>query len=300
MKSITISVKKIIVFCVFLILLLSLYLIWGKLTRPYGVQKVSFIPSKSVNFTKGKLSFAIYRASTGVNQDIIYHFHGRNLDHTIWNDDTYYTSLIQSYWQKSNIKPPTVVLVSYGPEWLLTPKNSRVESGLMDDFVSNLPLIESKIGKPKNRILLGESMGGLNVLILGLSHPELFSRVASLCPGVYLDSPFSDFSEIKAAIKRTGADPKIALGIYKIARTYASNEEEWKEISPIHLIKSANIHYPELYLSCGLYDKYGNYEGTEALANIANLKGVKTNWHPLYGGHCAIDISSLADFLIVN
>jgi S-formylglutathione hydrolase FrmB len=273
---------------------------WEKLTSPYGVQKVSFVPSKSEKFTKGQLSFAIYRASAGVNQDIIYHFHGRNLDDTIWNDDTYYTSLIQSYWQKSNITPPAVVLVSYGPEWLLTPKNSMTKSGLMDDFISNLPLIESKIGKPKNRILLGESMGGLNVLILGLSHPELFSRVASLCPGVYLDSPFSDFEKIQVAIKRTGADPKIAFGIYKMAKTYVANEEEWKEISPINLIKAANIHYPELYLSCGIYDKYGNYEGTEALANIADLKGVKTYWHPLYGGHCAIDISSLADFLVIN
>jgi hypothetical protein len=300
MKSINISLKKIKFFCIFLILLLSIYFIWGKLTSPYGVQKVSFIPSKSENFTKGKLSFSIYRASIGVSEDIIYHFHGRNLDNTIWNDDTYFTSLIQSHWQKSNIKPPTVVIVSYGPQWLLTPKNSMVESGLMDDFISNMPFIESKIGKPKNRILLGESMGGLNVLILGLSHPELFSRVASLCPGVYLDSPFSDFNKLKEALKRTGAEPKIAFGIYKMAKTYVSNEEEWKEISPIDLIKKANIHFPELYLSCGLYDKYGNYEGTEALANLANLKGVKTNWHPLYGGHCAIDISSLADFLVIN
>jgi Putative esterase len=299
-KSINISIKKIKLFCIFLILILSIYFIWGKLTSPYGVQKVSFIPSKSENFTKGKLSFSIYRASIGVSEDIIYHFHGRNLDNTIWNDDTYFTSLIQSHWQKSNIKPPTVVIVSYGPQWLLTPKNSMVESGLMDDFISNMPFIESKIGKPKNRILLGESMGGLNVLILGLSHPELFSRVASLCPGVYLDSPFSDFNKLKEALKRTGAEPKIAFGIYKMAKTYVSNEEEWKEISPIVLIKKANIHFPELYLSCGLYDKYGNYEGTEALANLANLKGVKTNWHPLYGGHCAIDISSLADFLVIN
>jgi hypothetical protein len=300
MKSINISIKKIITFFVFLFLVLSLYLIYKKCTSPYGVQKVSFIPSKSEKFTQGKLSFVIYTSSTGVNQDIIYHFHGRNLDNTIWNDDTYYTALIQSSWQKSNIKPPTVVLISYGPEWLLTPKNSMPESGLMDDFISNLPLIESKAGKPKNRILLGESMGGLNVLILGLNHPELFSRVASLCPGVYLDSPFSDFNKIKVALKRTGADPKIAFGIYKMAKTYISNEEEWKSISPIYLIKNANIQYPELYLSCGLYDTYGNYEGTETLAHVATIKGVKTHWHPLYGGHCAIDILSLADFLIIN
>jgi len=300
MKSINISLKKIKILCVFLLFLISIYLIWGKLTSPYGVQKVSFIPSKAETFTKGRLTFTIYRASTGVNDDIIYHFHGRNLDNTIWNDDTYFTSLIQSHWQKSNMKPPTVVLISYGAEWLLTPKNSRAESGLMDDLISNLPFIESKINKPKNRILLGESMGGLNVLILGLSHPELFARVASLCPGVYLVSPFSDFDEIKAALKRTGADPKIALGIYLMAKKYVSNEEEWKKISPIDLIKKANSTYPELYLSCGLYDKYGNYEGTEALSNIANTKAVKTHWHPLYGGHCAIDIPSLADFLIIK
>jgi len=174
------------------------------------------------------------------------------------------------------------------------------ESGLMDDFLSNLPLVESKTGKPKNRILLGESMGGLNVLILGLHHPELFSRVASLCPGVYLDSPFSGFENIKAAVKRTGADPKIAFGIYQMAKTYVANEEEWKAIAPIDLIKNANSHYPELYLSCGLYDKYGNYEGTQALATMAKSKGIKTHWHPLYGGHGAMDISSLADFLVIN
>lgn len=300
MKSVNISIKKIKIICFFIFVLISIYLIWGKLTSPYGVQKVSFIPSKAETFTIGKLTFSIYKAIAGVNDDVIYHFHGRNLDNTIWNDDTYFTSLIQAQWQQSNLKPPTVVLISYGPQWLLTPKNSMAESGLMDDFISNLPLIESKTGNPRNRILLGESMGGLNVLILGLSHPELFSRVASLCPGVYLNSPFSDLNEIKSALKRTGADPKIAFGIYYFAKAYVSNEEEWKQISPINLIRRANNQYPALYLSCGLYDKYGNYEGTEALADIAESKGIKTDWHPLYGGHCAIDITSLADFLVIK
>lgn len=300
MKSITISVRKIKIFLISLTILLILYVIWQKITSPYGVQKVSFIPSKSEKFTQGKLSFTIYKAASGVNEDVVYHFHGRNLDDAIWNDDTYYTSMIQSYWQNSSTKPPTIVLVSYGSQWLLTPKTSKPESGLLEDFVSQIPLIESKIGKPRNRILLGESMGGLNVLILGLTHPELFSKIASLCPGVYIDSPFSDFKTMKKALQRTGADPKIAFGIYKWAKTYVLNEEEYKAISPINLIMKANKNYPELYLSCGLYDKYGNFEGTEALANIAKSKGIKTHWHPLYGGHCAIDINSLADFLVTN
>ncbi|HQU84047.1 MAG TPA: alpha/beta hydrolase-fold protein [Pyrinomonadaceae bacterium] len=297
MKQITISAKKLFIVAGLLFLLIGGYWLWTYFTSPTGSQKVNFVAAKSEKFTSGNLNFTVYRAENGVSEDVIYHLHGRNMDDSIWNDDTYFTSLVQSYWQKSSTKPPTVVVVSYGSVWLLTPKNSTEASGLMDDFVVRLPEIESKIGKPRNRILLGESMGGLNVLILGLSHPNLFSKVASLCPGVYVDSPFSDFSTMRAAAKRTGADPKIAFGILQMAKTYVSNEEEWNAISPLKLIERADDKYPELYLSCGLYDKYGNFEGAEALANIAIKKGVKTKWHPLYGGHCAMDIASLADFL---
>jgi Putative esterase len=300
MRTITVSIRKIFVIASLFLLLIGGYWVFKYITSPNGEQKVTFAPAKPESHTSGNLNYTIYRAENGVSDDIIYHLHGRNLDGSVWNDDTYFTSLVQSYWQKSSIKPPTVVVVSYGPVWLLTPKNSKVESGLMDDFIARLPEIESKIGKPRIRILLGESMGGLNVLILGLRHPEMFSKVASLCPGVYLDSPFSDFSTLKAAAQRTGADPKIGFGILQMAKTYVSNSEEWEAISPIKLIERANKQYPELYLSCGLYDNYGNFEGTEALANIAASKGVKTIWHPIYGGHCAIDTASLADFLGVN
>lgn len=293
--------KHLLLFLFVLIALVTgLYLTWSHFTSPTGDQKVKFIAANPQHFTGGKLNYTIYRPENGVTEDVIYHFHGRNLDASVWNDDTYFTSQVQAYWQRSSIKPPTVVVVSYGPEWLLTPKNSQVESGLLDDFIAQLPEIESKVGKPKHRILLGESMGGLNVLILGLSRPGMFSKIASLCPGVYLESPFSDYSTQRAAMKRTGADPKIIFGVTRLAKKYVSNDEEWKTINPMSLIERADETYPELYLSCGLYDNYGNFEGTEALARLAIKKGVKTMWHPLYGGHCAIDVASLADFLASN
>lgn len=290
--------KKLLIFVSLLIaLLIAGYFLWNYFTSPTGSQKVVFTPARPQQFTSGNLNYTIYRAENGVSDDVIYHLHGRNLDASIWNDDTYFTSLIQAHWQRAFIKPPTVVVVSYGPVWLLTPKNSQAESGLLDDFITRLPEIESKVGKPSRRILLGESMGGLNVLILGLSRPEMFSKIASLCPGVYLESPFSDYSTLRAGMKRTGADPKIIFGVSRLAKKYVSNDEEWKAINPISLIERADGRYPELYLSCGLYDKYGNFEGTEALANLAIKRGVKTLWRPLYGGHCAIDVTSLADFL---
>jgi len=63
------------------------------------------------------------------------------------------------------------------------------------------------------------------------------------------------------------------------------------------LIEQAEATYPALYLSNGLYDSYGNFEGTEKLAWVAEERGVETQWHPMYGGHCSIDASSLAAFL---
>lgn len=292
--------KLLIFFSILIALLIAGYFTWNYFTNPTGNQKVVFTPAQPQHFIRGNLNYTVYLAENGVSDDVVYYLHGRNLDPSVWNDDTYFTSQVQAYWQRSSMKPPTVVVVSYGSVWLLTPKNSQAESGLLDDFVAHLPEIESKLGVPKRRILLGESMGGLNVLILGLSHPEMFSKIASLCPGVYLESPFSDYSTQREGIKRTGADPKIIYGVTQLAKKYVSNNEEWNAINPISLIERADQNFPELYLSCGLYDKYGNFEGTEALANLAIKRGVKTTWHPIYGGHCAIDIASLAEFLTSN
>lgn len=293
--------KRVSLFASILIaLLLAGYLSWNYFTGRDGNQKVIFTPARAQSFTSGNLNYTVYQAANGVSDDIIYHLHGRNLDASIWNDDTYFTSQVQAYWQRSSIKPPTVVVVSYGPVWLLTPNNSKAENGLLGDLIDRLPEIESKVGKPGRRVLLGESMGGLNVLILGLSRPAMFSKIASLCPGVYLESPFSDYPTQRAAMKRTGADPKIVYGVTQLAKKYVANNEEWNAINPISLIERADQRYPELYLSCGLYDNYGNFEGTEALANLAIKRGVKTTWHPLYGGHCAVDVASLADFLSSN
>ncbi len=274
-----------------------LYYGWAEVTRTRGAQRVSFRPAHQQCGTSGALRFCVYRDRRGTNGDILYHLHGRNLDERIWNDDTYLTALIQAEWQRGRALPPMVVTLSYGSTWLLTPKGQKADSGLLDDLMARLPAIEEKVGRPRRRLLMGESMGGLNVLIAGLTHPARFAKVAALCPGVYRISPFASLSTIRAAMTRTGANPKIIFGVWMMARTYAANDAEWQRVSPLHLIERADSTYPALYLSNGLYDAYGNFEGTERLAEVARARGVATQWHPLYGGHCAIDAPSLASFL---
>jgi pimeloyl-ACP methyl ester carboxylesterase len=282
---------------ILVILIVAGYYAWTQLTAPQGTQKVWFIPAVESCHSSGQLKYCVYRAKSGTNGDVVYHLHGRNLDAQIWNDNTYWTSMVQASWQHTKTLQPTVVVISYGPSWLLVPKGKKQDSGLLDDFMAKLPEIDKKTGNPKRRILLGESMGGLNVLIAGLTYPQSFAKIASLCPGVYATSPFASLSAMNATLKRTGADPKISFGIWWMAKSYVADEGEYKRISPLHLIKPANAQYPALYLSNGLYDAYGNFEGTQLLAEKAAERGVSVEWHPLYGGHCAIDASSLARFL---
>jgi pimeloyl-ACP methyl ester carboxylesterase len=279
------------------VILAMLYLAWVQITRVRGDQRVAFIPAAQQCGTDGPLHYCIYRDKRGTNGDILYHLHGRNLDERIWNDDTYMTAMIQHEWQQGKALPPTVVTLSYGPDWLLTPRGRKPRSGLLDDLMARLPAIEAKAGAPRRRLLMGESMGGLNVLIAGLSYPDRFARVAALCPGVYATSPFAPLSTIRAAARRTGADPRLIFGIWMMARTYVADDAEWVRISPLDLIRRAGPHYPALYLSNGLYDAYGNFEGTRLLVEEARRRGVNTQWHPLYGGHCATDVASLAAFL---
>lgn len=292
--------RRSLIFLLTILLLTSLLAYaWTAVTRTRGDQKVTFRAAQQKCDVAGALRYCVYGDSAGSNGDVVYHLHGRNLDEKIWNDDTYFTAMLQAQWQRTGVVPPTVVTVSYGPEWLLTPKGRRPASGLLDDFLTRLPEIETRVGRPiRRRILLGESMGGLNVLIAGFSQPSVFAKVAALCPGVYAQSPFASFAELKAAAEQTGANPKIIFGIVLMAQKYTADDEEWRRISPLVLVGRANSTYPSLYLSCGLYDEYGNYEGTQRLADIARQHGERTEWHPMYGGHCAVDIPSLATFLI--
>lgn len=277
--------------------LAALYYAWGAITARQGDQKVSYRPAAKTCGESGALRYCIYRSVGGTNGDILYHLHGRGLDENIWNDDTYFTAMIQGQWQRTGVVPPTVVSVSYGGTWLLAAKGGKPDSGLLEDFMARLPAIEAKIGKPRRRILMGESMGGLNVLVAGLSYPSQFAKVASLCPGVYAISPFGPFKAMRETLARTGADPKIGFGVWMMARRYLASDAEWQRFSPLALIEKVSPGAPALYLSCGLYDAYGNYEGTQRLADRAKQRGLSVEWHPLYGGHCATDVPSLAAFL---
>jgi hypothetical protein len=297
--SLTIDMRKYWWFLA-LIVVAALYGAWISLTAPWGRQKVNYTPSQRECFDHVTWKFCVHRAPGRNNGSVAYYLHGRNLDEKAWNDDTYFTAMFQQYWRQNKMIPPIVVSVSFGPLWILT-NEPREESAASVSRLANeiIPEAEKITGAPKDRLLFGESMGGINALAGYFARPELFRKVASLCPPIYKESPFESLSTFKSFLVRTGADPRITFGVRTLSQRYVSSKEDWEKTSPLNLIKSADPKtQPELYLSCGLYDKYGNYEGVEAFADTAMKRGFKIEWHPLYGSHCAIDVPSLARFLL--
>lgn len=259
---------------------------WSYVTSKKGDQRVDYRPAlKECSASKiagWPVHYCIYSANAGSNGGIAYFLHGRNLDENSWNDDTFYTAQIQHYWSEHNVIPPKGVSVSIGPSWLLAPKGSQAKTGLLELLTQTvIPEIESKTGKPRYRAVFGESMGGTNSLIAGLATKGVFQKVASLCPGIYKESPFSSLQKISEFLHRTGADPKAIFGIILLAKQYASDDREWEKISPYHLIQKIDINSaPEIYLSCGLYDKYVNYEGSQSFAETAKARKIKIQWLP--------------------
>lgn len=197
-----------------------LFLIWAISNLNQGSQKVEYSPAIKTCEEESPIKYCVYRAEQGTNGNIAYYLHGRNLDEHTWNDDTFYTSMIQRHWLEKNIKPPLVVAISFGNIWLLTPKGRSQESGLLEKFTDSIKKIEKKIGSPRERLLFGESMGGLNSIVAGLSSDGFFAKVAALCPGVYKDSPFASLSELKTSVQRTGADPKIVFWGNPVSKTF--------------------------------------------------------------------------------
>ncbi|MBL7544158.1 MAG: hypothetical protein JNL11_10090 [Bdellovibrionaceae bacterium] len=275
------------------------------LKTPLGRQKVTeFIPSRKEcgSFSDlGGLRYCIHSPADGkTNGDIAYALHGKDQNEMIWNFEYLYGAMVQKYWQQNAIIPPTIVTLSFGPVWVLTPKGEKQFSGLMDLVIEKIiPRIESMVGAPKHRILFGASMGGMNSLATGLTHGRLFSKIASVCPVMYKETPYSSLSELYSFMQTSGAELINILRAIVLSRNFFASEKEWDRFAPLRLIERNDVKYEsQFYISGALYDEWGIYDATETFIERAKSRNLSIEWHPQFGDHCMVDIQSLAQFLV--
>jgi len=239
-------------------------------------------------------SYCINKVATSENKTLVYHFHGRRGNATWWNDDTYYSGEVFRVWQAMGISPPTVVSISFGPLWLLK------EQSLLDTFVDTvMPRIELSIGTPiDKRLVVGESMGGINALLVWLKTEAKFSGAAALCPPLPTISPMASLNEMVTYVSKKETSFKRAMMMIAIGRSFFNNERSWRENNPLEVVIRADLtEAGALYLTCGKLDDWGCMDGSLQLATVAKKRGASVEWYPREGGHCDIDPVSLAQFL---
>jgi hypothetical protein len=120
--------------------------------------------------------------------------------------------------------------------------------------------------------------------------------------------PFSSETDIDAYIRRSTAFKSGHHTFDELETTYFGikilvsqfwTESEWPASDPIELARSqSGARHSKLYLAAGFYDQYLTYEGNVAFASILAKSGTSVEWRPQWGDHCAIDIPSLAEFLV--
>lgn len=240
-------------------------------------------------------SYCINRASGESDSNtLVYHFHGRRGNETWWNDKYFYSGELYSHWQKSGASAPVVVSVSFGPLWLLK------EGELLDIFVDVvMPKVESSLNMTiDKRFVVGESMGGINALLVWLKTGSLFDKAAALCPPIPTISPMASTNQMWAYINQGETSWLRGFMMLVIGRHFYKDEASWQQNNPLSLVQNTELsQLGNLYLTCGKQDDWGCMNGSQKLAKIINEKQGDVEWVPREGGHCDIDHNSLAQYL---
>lgn len=268
--------------------------------RQWGRLQVGFKEPVKICYDEGhRWSYCVYTGDRSHKKVILYALHGKDEDASFWARKTGYPALLQKYWQDYDKKYPTVVTVSFGPVWLLTEKGSAKDSGLIDSFFSEvIPGIEEKLGRPRQRFIMGVSMGGLNSLVAAFAQPKMFNRIVSLCPPVYEMSPYSGWRKMMSFAYQTGAQPQSLFTAMALGRYYFASTQEWLNFSPLEQVRAVRFKPRQhIYISAGLRDEFGLFKGVQRLVHHLENSGGIVHWKPFSGKHCSVDIESLGRFL---
>lgn len=248
--------------------------------------------------TQAGLSFkyCFHQGDRQSTRDIVYFFHGLEGNEKTWFTQKMGTAVLERIWHKNGYDP-SIVTVSFGDVWLLV-NNSRFK--LLPFFQQIvMPFLENKIGYQGKgrRLLIGQSMGGLNAAMASLRLQGTFSKVALLCPAITSVGPYSSPHEIDHYIFTTGADPEHVELMLKLSKGFFINTADWNQHDPLKLIPKVKVK-PRFFISTGVVDEYGFDVGSEIFTRLSRRYGFKTWFVPAPGAHCDFDRSSTAKFIM--
>jgi len=226
--------------------------------------------------------------------EVVYFFHGVLGSEETWENSKYYAE-IRNKWN-TQASSPSVISISFGRFWLLTPKSSAPGSGLIDHLKTS-DLIDFEIESlGQNRIQrrwgLGDSMGGHNILQFHARNPGFFKKIYALCPAQFMGSPFISLQESYRRAKKWGGHPAYVASASKLMGHYY-DIDTWETESLFHLPKKFFKNLKSVTLVNVINDPYVFDKANSQWSSLATQMGAKINSQTLHGSHCyPVPISS--------
>ena len=210
------------VFCLSLAIVVANGVVWAQ-GVPRGTVKSVAYKSKSLGTDRKMMVYTPpgYEQSTA-RYPVLYLLHGAGSDETSWTQRGQAHVILDNLIADGKLKP-LVVVMPFGFAAARAPgqrgdaaENKMQREGFTKDFLEDvIPMIDSTyrvFADRDHRAIAGLSLGGAQALALGLSHTELFSRVAAFSPamgaannpatgGVDFDAVLSDSARINSQIK---------------------------------------------------------------------------------------------------
>jgi hypothetical protein len=235
-------------------------------------------------------------------KDIVFNLHGSGGDARSWEHDKDFQKAM-SIMEKAQIPRPLVVSISFGQWWILKDFGSQDRPALLEIYLQLQKEIEALIfdgGRPRRRILIGESMGSYNSLLLLAKSDLNFDKAAILCPGFAIIGPYSSQEEIQNYLDRN--KPYIVeKAIYEVLgllKMEFPTIELWNRHAPFQVVENLKLRKTtEFHVLGNTQDEYGFGEGARLLKDELLKMNLNVKYEVVKGSHCVLNPASIANFL---
>lgn len=195
---------------------------------PHGVVQRLEYSSKSIDKPREALVYLPPGYGGGTDRyPVLYLLHGAGGDESVWNERMQANVILDNLIADGDLAPLVVVMPHGFTNRMPNDQRPRTAAAykvemeeFAADFVSDLvPLVESRyrvVADRAHRAIAGNSMGGGQALAIGLTHPQMFSGVASFSAAMQIANN-TDWGGIDMAAALANADAINELDMLWIA-----------------------------------------------------------------------------------
>lgn len=174
--------------------------------------------------THGTRKFKVYLPHNYGSEKlpVLYLYHGTGEDITGWEKQGYILHILDNLFAENKAKKMIVVMdygVALNPEQEKMPDNyprTVLSSKNLDKIVIQelIPYIEKKYKTSGKKAIAGLSRGSYQAMLIGVSHPEVFSAIGAFSPVIYEGTEAEPFKELPIGnLLKTKKKPYFFIGI---------------------------------------------------------------------------------------